>query len=115
MHIDGEIDSDSYHDKLKEYKKRQCSITNEMREHINGDKKCLITAKTVLDLAKLSKEILYEFQFKGKTATSKFRFFELEIGWKKAVGNTARTLFDPHCSVTSTSESPGDGFEPTTN
>ena len=45
----------------------------------------------------------------GKTATSEFRLFELEIGWEKAVGNTARTLFDPHCSVTSTSESPDTG------
>lgn len=45
MPIDGEIDSDSYHVKLEEYKKRQRSITNEMREHINGGGKYLITAK----------------------------------------------------------------------
>ena len=38
-----------------------------------------------------------------------------EIGWEKAVGNTARTFFDPHCSVTPTSESPGARFELATN
>ena len=69
-----------YHAKLEEYKKRQREITSEMKAHVNADETCLITAKTVLDLAKQAKEILNEFEDARKTAIPEFRLFEPKIG-----------------------------------
>lgn len=59
LHMDGTIDSDTYKFKLEEFKKRQREIAAEMQAHIDADELVIITAKTVLDLAKRSRE-LYE-------------------------------------------------------
>lgn len=37
MHLDGAIDSDAYHFKLEEYKKRQREIAAEMAAHLKAD------------------------------------------------------------------------------
>ncbi|MBI3236880.1 MAG: hypothetical protein HYZ48_04185 [Chlamydiales bacterium] len=54
MHLDGIIDSESYHFKLEEYKKWQREITSEMAAHVNADETCLITAKNSLGSGKAS-------------------------------------------------------------
>ena len=55
MHLDGGVDSETYHLKLEEYRRRQREITSEMKAHVNADEVCLIMAKTVSDLAKRTK------------------------------------------------------------
>ena len=57
VHLDGGIDAETYKVKLEEYKKRQREITLEMQAHVDSDESCLITIKTVLDLAKHAREI----------------------------------------------------------
>ena len=66
MHLDGAMDSGTYHTKLEEYKKRQREITSEMKAHVNADETCLLTAKTVLDLAKRAKELFMSSKLKEK-------------------------------------------------
>lgn len=83
MHIDGDIDSDSYHAKLEEYKKRQRSLKNQMRKDINGDEKCLIKAKTVLDLAKGAREIFMSSKLKEKQQLLNFVFSNLKLDGKR--------------------------------
>jgi hypothetical protein len=46
--------------------------------HVEADEMCLITAKTVLDLAKRTKKIFFKFEIGEKTATFEFCLFELE-------------------------------------
>ena len=57
MHLDGTVDSETYHAKLQEYKMRQREITSELQSHGEIDETSLITAKTVFDLAKRAREI----------------------------------------------------------
>jgi hypothetical protein len=71
--------------------------------------------KNCIGSSKASEGNLHEFEIERKTAIVEFSLFELEIRWEKPVGNTARAVFDPTSNVTSTSKSPDEGFEPTTN
>lgn len=105
--MDGVVDSETYTAKLEEYKKRQREITSKMKAHVNADETCLITAKTVLSLAKRAKELF--MSSKRKTATSEFCIFELEIGREKAACDPKRTIFYDPSSITSTSKSPPTG------
>ena len=83
MHLDGAIDSEAYHLKLEEYKKRQREITSEMKAHVNADETCLITAKTVLDLAKRAKEIFMSSKLSEKQQLLNFVFSNLKLEGKK--------------------------------
>lgn len=83
MHIDGKIDPEGYQMKLEEYKKRQRSITAEMREHVDADENCHITAKTVLDLAKRSKEIFMSSILKEKQHLLNLVFSNLSLEGEK--------------------------------
>ncbi len=77
MHLDGTIDSDTYRTKLQEYKKRQQEITFEMLVHIDSDEICLITAKTVFDLAKNSRAIFESSNLDEKQQLLRFVFSNL--------------------------------------
>lgn len=96
------IDSDVYHSKLEEYKKRQRSITNEMREHVNGDENCLITAKTVLDLAKRVKDIFMSSKLKEKQQLLNFVFSNLRLDGEKL----SVTLREPFSTLLAMSHQP---------
>lgn len=83
MHLDGAIDSEIYHLKLEEYKKRQREITSEMVAHVNADETCLITAKTVLGLAKRAKELFTSSKMVEKQELLNLVFSNLKLDGKK--------------------------------
>ncbi len=83
MHLDGAIDSETYHIKLEEYKKRQREITSEMTAHVNADETCLITAKTVLDLTKRAKELFMSSKMGEKQQLLDLVFSNLKLDGKK--------------------------------
>lgn len=98
MHLDGAIDSETYHQKLEEYKKRQREITSEMKAHVNADEICLITAKTVLDLAKRAKELFVSSKLAEKQQLLNFVFSNLKLDGKK-LSVTLREPFLTLCAV----------------
>ena len=57
MHLDGKIDSDTYHTKLEEYKQRQRRLTSEIKTYDESPDSTIITAKTIMNLAQQSKKI----------------------------------------------------------
>lgn len=73
-----------------------------MREHINGDKKRLITAKTVLDLAKCAKEIFMSSGLKEKQQLLNFVFSNLKLDKKKL----SVTLREPFSTILAVSHQP---------
>lgn len=83
MHLDGGIDSETYHLKLEEYKKRQREITSEIKAHVNADETCLITAQTLLDLAKRAKELFESSKLPEKQQLLNFVFSNLKLDGKK--------------------------------
>ena len=102
LHLDGELDSDTYHSKLEEYKKRQREITLEMKAHVNADEACLITAKTVLDLAKRAKEIFMSSKLPEKQQLLNFVFSNLKLDGKEL----SVTLREPFSTLTAMSHQP---------
>lgn len=95
MHLDGKVDSDTYHIKLKEYKKRQHEITSEMQIHVDIDETCLITAKTVFDLAKRAREIFDSSNMDKKQQLLRFMFSNLKLDGK----NLYLELHEPFFSM----------------
>jgi L-rhamnose mutarotase len=83
MHLDGGIDSETYHSKLEEYKKRQREITSEMEAHVNADETCIITAKTVFDLAKRAKELFMSSKLGEKQQLLNFVFSNFQLEGKR--------------------------------
>ena len=71
--------------------KRQREITAEMKAHVNADETCLITAKTVLGLAKRAKEIFISSKMPEKQQLLNFVFLNLKLGKKLLV--TLRSHF----------------------
>ncbi len=102
MHLDGIIDSESYHFKLEEYKKRQREITSEMAAHVNADETCLITAKTVLDLAKRAKELFESSKLSEKQQLLNLVFSNLKLDGKKLLV----TLREPFLTLCAMSHQP---------
>ncbi|MFA6916771.1 MAG: hypothetical protein WC222_10280 [Parachlamydiales bacterium] len=102
MHLDGLMDSGTYHLKLEEYKKRQREITGEMKAHVNADETCLITAKTVLDLAKRAKEIFISSKMPEKQQLLNFVFSNLKLDGKKLLV----TLREPFLTLCEMSHQP---------
>ena len=98
MHLDGAIDSETHHQKLEEYKKRQREITSEMKAHVNADETYLITAKTVLDLAKRAKELFMSSKLIGKQQLLNFVFSNLKLDGKK-LSVTLREPFLTLCAM----------------
>jgi site-specific DNA recombinase len=95
MHLDGDMDSDTYHTKLDEYKKRQREITSEMKAHVNADETCLLTAKTVLDLAKKAKELFMSSKLEEKQQLLNFVFSNLKLDGKRL----SVTLREPFSTI----------------
>lgn len=83
MHLDGGIDADTYRLKLAEYKARQREITLEMKEHVDGDESCLITAQTVLGLAQRAKEIFESSKLTEKQQLMGFVFSNFRLNGEK--------------------------------
>ncbi len=104
MHLDGALDSDTYNAKLEEYKKRQREITSEMKAHVNADETCLITAKTVLDLAKRAKELFMSSKLEEKQQLLNFVFSNLKLDGKRL----AVTLREPFSTILAVSHQPVD-------
>ena len=102
MHLDGAIDSETYHLKLEEYKKRQREITSEMTAHVNADETCLITAKTVLDLAKRAKELFMSSKVSEKQQLLDLVFSNLKLDGKKLLV----TLREPFSTILAVSHQP---------
>lgn len=73
-----------------------------MREHVNGDEKCLIMAKTVLDLAKRAKEIFMSPKLKEKQQLLNFVFSNLKLDGKKL----SVTLREPFSTLLAVSHQP---------
>lgn len=57
MHLDGKIDSETYHAKLEEYKQRQRFLTAEIKVYDQSPEASMITAQTVMQLAQQAKAI----------------------------------------------------------
>ena len=98
MHLDGLMESETYHLKLEEYKKRQREITAEMKAHVNADETCLITAKKLLDLAKRPKEIFISSKLPEKQQLLNFVFSNLKLDGKKLLV-TLREPFLTLCAM----------------
>ena len=77
MHLDGMVDVDTYRTKIAEYKNRQREITTEMQNHIDSDETCIITAQTVLDLARRAREIFESSNMDEKQRLLKFLYSNL--------------------------------------
>jgi site-specific DNA recombinase len=104
MHLDGAIDSETYHLKLEEYKKRQREITSEMQAHVNADETCLITAKAVLDLSKRAKEIFMSSKLSEKQQLLNLVFSNLKLDGNKLLV----TLREPFLTLCAMSHQPAD-------
>ncbi len=88
--------------KLEEYKKRQREITSEMAAHVNADETCLITAKTVFDLAKRAKELFMSSKMGEKQQLLDLVFSNLKLDGKKL----SATLREPLLSILAVSHQP---------
>ena len=82
-HLDGNIEAGIYQQKLQEYKKRQKEITREMEAHIDADETCLLTIKTVVDLARRAKEIYLSSNFDEKQELLNLVFSNLKLRDKR--------------------------------
>ena len=87
-HLDGNLDAGIYRQKLQEYKKRQKEITREMEAHIDANKTCLLTIKTVVDLARRAKEIYLSSNLDEKREFLSF-LLELKITREKIAYDAA--------------------------
>lgn len=83
LHLDGDVDANTYNFKVAEYKRRQSKITLEMQSHVGADEACIITAKTVLDLAKRAKEIFLSSNVVEKRQLLSFVFSNLQLDHDK--------------------------------
>jgi len=72
MHLDGQIDSETYKFKLEEFKKKQSGLLAGMQAYVDTDESVIITAKTVLDLAKRAKELFLSSNIEEKRQLLKF-------------------------------------------
>ncbi|MFC1842005.1 recombinase family protein [Candidatus Dependentiae bacterium] len=83
MHIDGKIDSDTYHFKLEEYKREQQKLTLELKSYGNNNKEEVIAAQEVLELTKEAKEIFMSSNLDGKQQLLRCFFSNLELDREK--------------------------------
>ncbi len=102
MHLDGEIDSDTYHMKLEEYKQRQRTITTEIKTYDESPDATIITAKTVLDLARRSKDIFMSSKLNQKQQLLRCIFSNLKLDDEKLLVE----LHEPFLSMTKYTDQP---------
>lgn len=60
-----------------------------MKEHVDGDENCLITAKTVLSLEKQAKDIFMSSKMEKKQQLLSLTFSNLQLDHKKATCDAA--------------------------
>lgn len=101
-HLDGNIDIGIYQQKLQEYKKRQREITREMEAHVDADETCLLTIKTVVDLARRAKEIYLSSNMDEKRELLNLVFSNLKLRDKRLLV----TLREPFSLLMAASHQP---------
>lgn len=101
-HLDGNIDAGIYQQKLQEYKKRQKEITREMEAHVDADETCLLTIKTVVDLARRAKEIYLSSNLDEKRELLNLVFSNLKLRDKRLLV----TLREPFSLLMAASHQP---------
>lgn len=101
-YLDGRIDKEIYQRKIEEYKAQQRAINTEMHKHIDADESCLITVKTVLDLAKRAKELFMSSKMAEKQQLLNFVFSNLKLEGKKLLV----TLREPFLSLSAVAHQP---------
>jgi hypothetical protein len=75
-----------------------------MKAHVNADETCLITAKTVLDLAKRAKELFMSSNLSEKQQLLDLVFSNLKLDGKKV----SATLREPFLTLCAVSHQPKD-------
>ena len=79
MHVDGSIDSETYHLKLNEYKQTQQSLILEL-ESLNGSSKKEISfAREVLELTREAKQLFQSSSFEEKPQIIQLFFSSLQL------------------------------------
>ena len=102
MHLDGKIDSDTYHTKLEEYKQRQRAITAEIKTYDESPDSSIITAKTVLELAQQSKDIFMSSKLGTKQQILRCIFSNLKLDGEKLLVE----LHEPFSTFAKVSDQP---------
>jgi len=83
MHIDGRIDSETYHAKLIEYKNNEQSIVSEIKSYDSNSKMELFTAEKILNLARNAKNIFISSKFEEKQQLLKLLFSNSKLSSEK--------------------------------
>jgi site-specific DNA recombinase len=102
LHLDGTIDQESYRTKVEEYKKRQREITAEMQAHVAGDESCLVTAQTMLALARNARAIFESSNADEKRELLNFVYSNLLLDAE----TLHLDLAEPFLSMTKMSDQP---------
>ena len=77
--LDGLIDEKMYLEKLKEFKKRQAEILEEMKRHEVADENFHVTANLVLKLASKASELFESSEVEEKRQLLNFVFQNLKL------------------------------------
>ncbi len=83
MHLDGKIDAQTYHFKLKEYKEEQQLLMLEIRSYDTDNRAELVAAKEVLELTKNAVEIFMSSSLDEKQQLLRFFFSNLMLDGEK--------------------------------
>ena len=103
-YLDERIDKEIYQKKIEEYKAQQRTIHAEMYKHTDADESCLITVKTVLDLARRAKELFMSSKMAEKQQLLNFVFSNLKLEGKKLLVH----FREPFLSLSAVSHQPKD-------
>lgn len=82
-----------------------------MKAHMNADETCLLTAKTVLDLAKRAKELFMSSKMSEKQQLLNFVFSNLKLDGKKLFA----TMREPFSTLLAVSYQPKELRVPDSN
>lgn len=83
MHIDGKIDSDTYHYKLDEYKKEQQSLMLEIKSYSTDSRAELNAAREVLEMTNEAKELFMSSKLDEKQQLLRFFILNLTLTAEK--------------------------------
>ena len=102
MHLDGQMDTETYQTKLREYKQRQNEIAMELQSYKPVDESTLITINTVLHLARNAKDIYESSNLDKKQLFLRFIFSNLQLDGE----NLHLELKEPFFSMQKMSDEP---------
>lgn len=103
MHLDGAIETETYHAKDTEYKQRQQELASELESATTTDTSHVITAQTVLSLAQRTREIFESSNMDEKQQLLRFVYSNLTLDAKKL----DLELREPFLSMTKIQDQPG--------